>query len=281
MLRTIAEMVDPNVWEPPYLFKVLDNLDLDDDYHFIIARTNTQQEVYQFKNCIKSNKKNILFLLSDERGIIPPFLDELYLVFRAYNRSDLYDNNKIFPIPCGYSYGHNNSFYKEENKKPLVDREYDLFYSAQACYNRNSCVEELKKIKDDFKSIVNVTDGFARGFKIEEYYNIMRNSKIAIVPNGAVVPESFRYFEAFESNCIVITSYPKDSNYNHWYYKNSPAIFISNWNQLTKDLVNNLLDNDNLNRYDSLNRKYFEENISPKGLSNYISKIIKEKNDKN
>lgn len=280
MLITIAEMVQPNIWEPPYLLKILDNLtELNDDYHFIISRTNTRQEILQFQKCIDKNKKNILILLSDEAGIVPPFIGDLYLVFRTYNKKSLYDNEKIFPIPCGYSFGHNNSFYKDFFKKSLIDRDIDIFYSAQTgTPDRWSCVENLIKIKDNFKSIVNITNGFAQGFKLEEYYSLMRNSKISIVPRGAVVPESFRYFESFESNSIVITTYPiEDQNYKHWYYNDSPAIFLSDWDQLTNDLIVDLLNIDKLKYYDIKNKEYFDKNISPIGVSNYMLNIIKNK----
>ena len=72
-------MINIKICEPPYLLKILNHLknDLSDDYNFIIARTNNNLEIEQFKNCILKNKKNILILLSDEAGITPPFLDEL------------------------------------------------------------------------------------------------------------------------------------------------------------------------------------------------------------
>lgn len=278
MLINISDVVTPKIWEHPYILKIFEFLKdyLDDEYNFIIARTNNNYEIKKFEECIIENKKNILILLSDEAGITPPFLDRLHFVFRTYNRLPLYDNKKIFPIPCGYSFGHKDSFYKEIKKKPLIDREYDIFYSAQSSGNRMSCVNNLNKIKKDFKSIVNITNGFAQGYKLEEYYSLMKNSKIAIVPNGVVIPESFRYFEAFESNCIVITTYPKNNiEYNHWYYKDSPAIFISNWNELNKKMVDDLLITEKLKMYDIENRKYFDNNISPYGVSRYMLEIIK------
>ena len=277
MKITIAPMVDPNVWEPPYLTKILSNMiELDDSYHFIISRTNTYDEIQQFKSCIIPGLKNILILLSDEQGIIPYFMEDLFLVFRTYNRRDLYDNVKIFPIPCGY-YSKNDDVENSEVKL-LKDRKYDMFYSGQQAPNRISAIQNVNKIKDNFNSLINVTDGFAKGYTSDEYYNFLRDSKIAIVPNGAVVPESFRYFEAFRTNCVVITSYPTYSDqFNHWFYENSPAIFIRDWNELTIEMVENILKEENLNKYDSLNKEYFDRCISPKGVSNYMMNVIKNK----
>lgn len=286
MIVTIAPMVAPKAFEPPYFLEIFNKMKnyLDDSYHLIIARTNTSDEITQFGNCIINGKKNILILLSDEAGIKNvPFLDELFLVFRTYSNSDLYDNKKIFPVPCGYScgcggyFGNSNWEYddKEKDKILLVDREYDIFYSGQISPNRIECIQNLSKIKDKFNSIVTLTEGFAKGYKLEEYYSLMQNSKIAIVPNGAVVPESFRYFEAFESNCIVISSFPINTKYHNWFYNDSPAIFLKNWSELSIELISNLLNLNNLKKYDILNKKYFEDNISTEGVSKYMLNIIK------
>jgi len=275
-------MVHPEVADAPYFLEILSNLKdkLDDTFHFIISRLNTSEEIVQFHNCIKNDKKNILILLSDEKGIIPPFLEKLYLVFRTYSNSNLVDNKKIFPVPCGFSFGYGGFFgnsdwkYKQTTKKLLVDRKYDIFYSGQFSQNRQDCINVLNNLKNNYNCIVNITDGFAKGFKLEEYYNFMSDSKISIVPNGCVVPESFRYFESFENNCIVVTTFPRNTIYGNWFYNNSPAIFLEEWSQLTNELVDTLLRPDELKKFDIVNQKYFEHNISPLGISNYIYKQI-------
>lgn len=282
---TIAPMVKPEVADAPYFLRVLEHLknELDDNYHFIISRSNDEVEKQQLYNCIKKNKKNILILLSDEKGIIPPFIEEFFLIFRTYSNSNLHDNKKIFAVPCGFSCGFGGYFGNsdwcygdmEKPKLPLREREYDIFYSAQWSPNRVECINQLNKVKNNFKSIVNITDGFAKGFKLEEYYELMSNSKISIVPLGAIVPESFRYFESFENNCIVITTYPKNSIYGNWFYENSPAIFLDSWSELNDNLIHNLLKIEKLNEFDILNLNYFNKNISTEGVSNYIFKKIK------
>ena len=183
MIITIASMINLRICEPPYFLKALDLIknELDDSYHFIIARTNISQEIGDFKNCIKKDKKNILILLSDEAGIKPYFLDDLFLVFRTYSNKSLYDDDKIFSVPCGYSCGYGGFFGKtdflytnmEEKKAPLIEREYDIFYSGQFSYNRISFLENLNKIKNKFQSFVNITDGFAKGLELDEYYKLM------------------------------------------------------------------------------------------------------------
>jgi len=282
---TIAPMVKPEVADAPYFLKILDHIKnkLSNNYHFIIARSNNEEEKQQLYSSIKKNKKNILIFLSDEKGIIPPFLEEFEYVFRTYSNTDLYDNQKIFAVPCGFSFGYGGYFgnsdwvYKdaEKIKKPLTERKYDFFYSAQFSQNRIKCVENLNKIKNNFNGIINVTDGFAHGYNLEDYYSLMSDSKICIVPDGAVVPESFRYFESFENNCIVITTYPINNNfYKNWFYNDSPAIFLNDWNDLNKSVIENLLSENVLKKYEDKNRKYFEKSISTKAVASYIYKII-------
>lgn len=295
MTIKISEMVEPDIWEPPYLIESLGNLkSLSDDYHFIIARTNNLDELETFKKDILPNKKNILILLSDELGINnwksgPYFMkDQIHCIFRTYNNESLIDNEFVYPIPCGFSCGvgiHSENGKKnlyrnfEFSKKKLIDRKYDIFFSGQIDHHRNECMYYLDKISPNFNCIINKTNSFAKGFSIEEYYEHLENSKIAIVPRGVCVPESFRYFEAIKSGCIIISSYPiKDKKFQMWYYENSTAKFLDSWSELTVELINTLLSKDNLEKHEQMNEVYYKNNISPLALSQYIHKILKYKN---
>lgn len=224
--------------------------------------------------------------MSDEAGIIPPFIDDLFLVFRTYSRLGLHDDRKIFAIPCGFACGYGGLFGKtdwlyedmEKPKKNLIEREYDIFYSGQYSNNRIECINAINKIRNNYKCKINITNGFAKGYELDEYYKLMQNSKISIVPNGAVIPESFRYFEAFESNCIVISSFPVNNKiYKNWFYDNSPAIFINDWSELNSSLIDSLLTKYNLEKYNTLNKEYFDSCLSTKAVSEYIYNVIKNK----
>jgi hypothetical protein len=298
MKITISPVVEIDVWEPPYLLKTLEYLShLPDDYHFVIARVNNDDELRIFKSLLIDGLKNILILISDELGLQnyksgPYFMkNDIHLIFRTYNNKDLYDNDFVYPIPCGFSCGvssHSSSGLKtiyhnfESVEIPLIDRKYDIFLSGAFSNNRVECFNQIESISDKFNCLINKTPSFAKGFPIDEYYEMMSNSKIAIVPDGVVIPESFRYFEAVKCNCIVVTSYPiYNDKYQNWYFNNSSAIFIKSWSEVNYDFIKNLLENSNLMKYDILNRKYFNENISPKALSEYMINIINKKILKN
>ena len=286
MIYTIAPHVNKVVCEPPFFIKVFEMLEdkLDDTHHFIIGRINNPDEKKLTLSCIIPGKKNILIMLSDEAGIRPDIIDIHFdMIFRTYSNKKLYDDKKVFAVPCGFSCSYGNCFGKndwiyndmEKPKTKLVDRKYDIFYSGQMSPNRVYCVNTLNNLKNNYKAIVNVTPSFAKGYELDEYYMLMQNSKIAIVPNGAVVPESFRYFEAFESNCIVISSFPVHIDvYNNWFYHDSPAIFLKDWSQLTKELIDSLLTVENLEKYQIANRKYFDNNLSTNAIAKYILEKI-------
>lgn len=285
MIITYAKMVGERECENVYINDFLEPLKnvLDDTYHFIIARTNNKEEILEFEKTIINGKKNILLLKSDEAGITPYFIDRLFLVFRFYNNKLLYDDKKIFALPCGYAsnfdFAYNDSVYDNNNDKmELTKRNNDIFFSGQlTTYNRQSMKNSVDKIRNNYNYTLNYTSGFARGFELDEYYKKMSDSKICLVPDGAVVPESFRYFEAFETNAIVITTYPiKNDNYNHWYYDKSPAIFLDDWSQLNDDLIRKLLTEKSLIDNFKKSKEYFNNYIEPKAISEYIlDKITK------
>ncbi len=288
MIVKYAPMVNSAECENLYIDKFLEPLknNLDDSYNFIIARLNQPNDIAQFKNTIVEGKKNILILKSDEAGRIPPFMDKLFLVFRFYNKKNLYDDNKIFSLPCGYSsdfgYQYNTSHYDGDiEKPPLIEREYDIFFSGQALTpNRKNMKLYADKLSSKFNSILNYTEGFARGFLLEEYYKKMSNSKICLVPDGSVIPESFRYFEAFEVYSTVITTYPiRNDMFNHWYYNESPAVFLNDWSQLTEELITSLLTKEKLVENFEKSKLYFDKYISPNSISKYILEKIMDKNE--
>jgi len=219
---------------------------------------NKKHKIFN-KNLENKKHKNLLYI-NHNTGTFPKERIEPYNIFRKHK---LIKNNKPTDEYC---------------EMVFRQREWLLKYGTTEARAISILKTMLNKIKDKFNSKINYTNGFAHGFKLGDYYNYLQNSKIAIVPNGAVIPESFRYFEAFESNCIVITTYPKHlEQYNHWYYENSPAIFLKDWNQLNEGLIKELLTESKLKEYEIKNKEYFDKNISTKSISNYMLNIIKNK----
>lgn len=270
--------IEDNYCQLIYIYKIVKILQnhLDDDYQLILTT--------QFDNSLPDydkDKKNIVIYIGDEKGITPNWYLKPNIIFRAYNKQSLCDYEKIFPIPCGFNgpifvNGQENNYWGENEKLPLVEREFDLFYSGQPSFHRWRLLRNVGKIKDNYNSIIKKTGGFRQGFTINEYYEYLNNTKIALIPNGVSIPESYRYVEAFESNCIAITTYPiKNVNYRLWYYENSPAIFIDKWNELNRKLIDKLLDIDFLVEYFEKNKEYYNNYLSTEAVANYMLDKIK------
>jgi hypothetical protein len=270
-----------------YLKDVLSllNRDFDDSYNFVIGMItyNHESQIKQIVEsacCVIPNKKNIFLILSDENETPTPyeFLNQFDLIFREFNNNINFDNQRVFPIPLGYvtTKTHlphtSESVLKTLNIRPLKERKYDIFFSGQTNLEREHCVNVAKEL--NAKSLLNLTLGFFQGYELNEYFDLLNHSKIALVPKGSLFTENYRYFDAYYANCIVITTMTIDTTLNDiWYYHESPAVRIDNWSQLNQNLIDSLLSN--LNKYEFLNREYYKRCVSPEGVAKYMKKIIK------
>lgn len=274
-------MVDKYECENDYIDSILHHImqGSGSDYHFLIARANNKEEKNAIEGCIIEGMKNVLILKSDEKGIVPPFLDRFVAVFRAFNTTKTCDAVKIFPIPCGYAsifnYEYNNQAYAPDCEPlPLHEREYDMFFSGQVFgQNRKQMKSALDRISRFFKCCFHYTDGYAKGLPLAEYNRKMLSSRIAVVPKGATGydGESMRYFEAVRARCSIITSYDfQNPLHDHWYYEGSPAIIVRDWSQLTPQLVDSMLRRDNLDFAFHEAKKYFSERVDPSAVARYM-----------
>jgi hypothetical protein len=66
------------------------------------------------------------------------------------------------------------------------------------------------------------------------------NAKLCLVPRGTSY-ETFRFFEALRYGCIVVT----EALPSRWFYEGSPAIQITDWNEL-ETILEKLLKDQNL-----------------------------------
>jgi hypothetical protein len=281
MTYTLFDYVDCEFF---YLKKIIDNIQLNDDYNVIAGIIHTEKEANDVLNCLSSTQKNILIQVSEETE--QPYYSELYdsfdKVFRTYNNNGKIDNKKIFPIPCGYISRFLSKPPSEKvvfpKQKNINERLYDIFFSGQNHYGlanqeRFNCYQYINKITN-FKTLTKLTNGFGEGFGLKEYYEILNNSKISIVPKGYSVKESFRFFESFAMGCIVITTLPfKSDDFNNvWYYEDCPAIYIPSWDCLNEELITNILQNQDYIYNKNLN--YYKNKLSSKAVAKYITSNV-------
>jgi hypothetical protein len=190
---------------------------------------------------------------------------DVVAVFRFYCASWHYDNKRIFPIHCGYNRTSNGTFMvKMYPEKKISERKYDLFYSGQKLDHRKVLVGRLDELKNSFNVFSQVNPMFRLGLDIDDYYKFLGDSKICVVPDGTSV-DTYRFTEACGSGCAVITTPKPDL----WYYHNAPVFYVNNWDELTKEFINEVLSWD-LDNIQISTLKYYNDCLSEEAVAKYI-----------
>jgi hypothetical protein len=131
------------------------------------------------------------------------------------------------------------------NLPEYQDKSYDVFFSGQITHQRR---QELATVMPDIpNSFYNPTNGFAEGLKPKEYYDKMFMSKIVPCPSGAMVVDSFRFYEAIEMLCLPIgdklDSKMQNTDFFNFVFEDNHSVkTVDNWNHLV-DLLPELLNN--------------------------------------
>lgn len=278
MKWNFSQQINPHFCERQFFKEVMNKIEFlnifDDSYNFILSNyEDNDLPLYE------DGKKNIVIYLSDEYGIIKSWFSKTDLIFRTYPRDRNFDNIKIFPIPCGLVMPDYVQYKMEQPKKKMNERKYDYFYSGQKSPNRMGFLSKAEQATKEFNGIFRHTENFRTGYTIDEYFQIMNETKISIVPVGKVIPESFRYMESYESGCIVLTDFPIHQYRHIWYYKESPAFQVDNFPeyplQVDSELITEILHNADINHERSI--RYYNDFLSTKAVANYIIYILKQK----
>jgi hypothetical protein len=157
--------------------------------------------------------------------------------------------------------------HKKYNKLPLgtpqhlknfvpeyTDKKYDVYFGGQITHSRR------QQLSDAMKTLSNVlfkpTKGFAQGDHPKDYYANLASAKIAPSPSGAVVIESFRFYEALEMLCLpIVDSVDPQGNvikyYDFVFEGATPIKLIKNWHSL-RNIVPELLNDYPQNMHDAV-----------------------------
>ena len=272
----VVNEIPSHYCEIDYIDKIIEHLKnyLNDNFFlFLIYDELNEENIQNIINQIKLNENSIKIGIhvGNEMSYDDKCYKHLDYVFRFYLPS-FCDYKKIYPINIGYNSSGKNVI-RFENEKKLSERKNEIYFYGQLS-NRIDLKNALQNLKGKYN--INFSGGFRQGKKIDEYVSDLCDSKICLVPKG-FSPETFRYSESFAAGCIVITTEQIDV----WYYKNSPAIFIKSWNELTDSFIENILSSD-IDNLQKQNSDYYKEYLSPFANANYIlSKIKIENGEKN
>jgi len=116
-------------------------------------------------------------------------------------------------------------------------KDYDTYFAGQITHQRR---HELSQVMPKLvNSLYRPTGGFIQGDPPEKYYELMSRARIAPCPAGAVVIDSFRFFEAIELLCLPIADLKNSSGVEVDFFTyvsevSHPVIGVKDWNTLEK-----------------------------------------------
>ena len=113
---------------------------------------------------------------------------------------------------------------------------------------------------------ISYTDGFHGGMDKPEYAEALSDAKIAFCPAGAISRETFRFYEALESGCVIIG----DTLPKLWFYE--PLVFFpTKWHSVEKTIEFVVgLGDEELQKISDRNLDLCKTMLSPDPISNYM-----------
>lgn len=130
-----------------------------------------------------------------------------------------------------------------------IHKQTDIFFAGQITHQRREELADILlnyELGDTTVKLVR-TKGFTQGVPKEQYYEHMCDARIAPCPSGAVIPDSFRLFEALECMAIPVADekLPSGEVQHYWdwlFGRTTPFPKATTWLALY-DIVPNTLAN--------------------------------------
>lgn len=265
-----VQKVGEHPLEQVYMFDLFEKLKKWDDfnkYKFLIIGSHNQ-----WSYDITDN--TIVFYLSNEDHKVPSELLKAKAVFTPYAPLKKRPVN-CYPIPLGY-----NGITVEHEMIEVHKRPFDVFFSGNIHRRRISFLfavglfRVLNKIfyssNNKIKNRIRLSRGFLKGYSPDVYTDYLRNSKIALVPQGYLSNNTFRFYEACKAGNVIITY----QLCNYEFFESFPGVQIKTWFQIPF-ILRNLLTNKNLEKMQKETLDYYEKNCSPEATALDVINRIK------
>jgi len=187
----------------------------------------------------------VVFLMGDEEALFP--IEELthpsicIWVQNAHpGRHDQYNR-----IGTGFTPNCKGLDYKE--------KDISTYFSGQITHNRRVEMWKWLNTIQDTQMLLRRSEGFTEGVDQKQYYDELSRAKYAPCPSGAVIPDSFRLFEALQCMALPIADEVNPSHtieaYWDWLLGSNPIYKIKKWaeyetkmNELNNDYPYNLFE---------------------------------------
>lgn len=242
----LEDVFSRDMWHPAYANK-FKHFEYDHDLGFaenltggiiVIAARHHVEYIHQINKDINKLEWCILILIGDEEQTFPVEKIKhpnckIYIMLPHLGKNKNVDRF----IPNGYPPQAKmiGKFTKEAMERPL-----NWFFAGQNTHERRTqCIEQLRTMAEGY---LVETKGFTQGLPHEEYYRNLVSAKIAPCPSGAVIPDSFRLYEALEAGCLpIVDGYgPQSKDMHYWEYLfgefNLPFPILYDWIDLVGTL---------------------------------------------
>lgn len=214
-------------------------------------------------------ENNIIFLSGQEKTSILSS-NNFKLCFNNFYRYN--EDKRYVPFPLGNNKFINLNIFKHE-PIDFWKREFDVFFAGFIHESRlifKNAIEKLNCKKYIHYTSRNNIQNFSEDLNPDQYINILKNSKIVLAPRGAYHCTSYRYFESFYFQNILI--YEKSHNEEIYLLDNFTNKFcINDWNNLNEDMIKSLIKDFDAEKQ----KKEYQDKISKHSIIDFVIKKIK------
>lgn len=227
-----GDMWRPPTWEVAEAFRASELPDCDKAIVVLPARHHVGMEG-QVNDWLKQIDRVVLFLLGDEEAAFDiKKIDHPNINIWVQNPHPG-KHDDYHKLGTGYPTHLRDSLPAQQEKTT------NLFFAGQITHERRRL---MQMVLDDYQRnheriVTKYTKAFTSGFPPEEYYRQMCRAKVVPCPSGAVIPDSFRLFEALECMAIPLADEVNSEGtimeYWDWLFgESTPFPKITGWDRL-------------------------------------------------
>lgn len=214
----LEDFISGRLWKPyefvPFEIKEVDKLPEDDRAIVVIPARHHAGLEPEITGQLKNIKHVVLFLMGDEEADfdVEEIKHNSIHIWVQNAHPDKHD--KYNRIGTGYAPHIRLQDNTEYNKN------INVYFSGQITHKNREVMYDA--VLEYHNSVVNRTAGFTQGVAPDKYAGLMARAKVVPCPAGAVIPDSFRTYEALESMAIAVAdnrnSQGTISNYWQWLF---------------------------------------------------------------
>jgi hypothetical protein len=196
--------------------------------------------IFEFFSKIQNEKRKISIVLHDSDDLITDkiVLNKPNCVVKIFGPHNISLNNNSIPIPVGLGppppYGHGAPLSKDIKLVNTFNERSELLYVNFRPYTYPS---ERIPLLEKFKSLpfsgITYRNPCEDRQTFDVYLNDLINHKFCLCPRGNGI-ESHRMWECLYARTIPIVKY--EPAHRNW--KELPILFVNDWNEITKDFLN-------------------------------------------